>query len=67
MAELTVTASEIMEALKLLNDNGKWITLQQCKVLAKYETYRNKENKTTWTGHFRGVKMEGNIIFPEWE
>lgn len=21
---------------------------------------------TTWTGYFRGVKTDGNIVFPEW-
>ena len=67
MAALTVTASEIMEAVKLLNDTGRWVAFQHCKALAENVAYRNKENKTTWTGHFRGVKTEGNIIFPEWE
>jgi hypothetical protein len=66
MAALTATASEIMEAVKLLNDNGRWITLQQCLAMAKYEMYQNKETETTWTGYFRGVKTEGNIVFPEW-
>jgi len=47
MAELTATVSEIMEVVGGLNDNGRLITLQQCLILAKHETYRNKETTTT--------------------
>jgi len=24
------------------------------------------KKETTWTGYFRGVEKEGNILFPEW-
>jgi len=43
MAALTATVNEIIEAVKLLNDNARWITLQQCLSMAKYEMYQNKE------------------------
>jgi hypothetical protein len=46
---LTATESEVMEAVKLLNDNGKWITLQQCLSLAKYEMYQSKEKQPNIT------------------
>jgi len=78
MAALTATASEIIKAVSILNDSGRWIALQQCMALAENEMYRNKEKQpqaaamggenkeTTWTGYFHGIKQEGNIIFPEW-
>ena len=66
MATLTATVNEITKAAGILNDRGRWITLQQCKALAEHEMYRNEETETTWMGYFRGVKTEGNIVFPEW-
>jgi len=74
----TATEREVIEAVRLLNDNGRWITLQQCLALAEHEMYQNKEKQpqaaamggeykeTTWTGYFRGIGREGNILFPEW-
>ena len=78
MAALTASVNEITKAVSLLNDRRRWITLQQCMALAEHEMYQNKEKQpqavaiggeneeTTWTGYFRGVKTEGNIVFPEW-
>jgi hypothetical protein len=42
---LTATESEIIEAVKLLNGSGRWITLQQCLAMAQYEMYQSKENR----------------------
>jgi len=50
MAELTATASEIMKAVKQLNDNDRWIILQQCLALAKNESYQNKGKQPKSTG-----------------
>jgi predicted glycosyltransferase len=63
MAALTATEGEIMEAVKLLNDNARWITLQQCLALAKYEMYQNKENRPKTIGEFQKA---GNVLYPKW-
>jgi hypothetical protein len=60
---LTATESEIIEVVKLLNDNARWITLQQCLALAEHEMYRNKENYPKATGELKKV---GNVIYPKW-
>jgi len=63
MAALTATVNEIIEAVKLLNDNARWITLQQCLALAEHEIYQNKENRPKTIGEFQKV---GNVIYPKW-
>ena len=63
MAALTATVNEIIEAVKLLNDNARWITLQQCLSLAEHEMYQNKENRPKTIGEFQKV---GNVIYPKW-
>jgi hypothetical protein len=60
---LTATEGEIIEAVKLLNGNARWITLQQCRALAEHEMYRNKENYPKATNEFKKV---GNVIYPKW-
>jgi len=62
--ELTATQNEVEEVVKILNGRGKWLALQTCKALAEQEMYRNKES--AWTGYFKGVEREENIIFPKW-
>jgi len=41
--ELTATVNEITKAASLLNDRGRWVTLQQCMALAQQKIYQNKE------------------------
>jgi Ribonuclease G/E len=60
---LTATESEIIEAVKLLNDKARWLTLQQCLALAEYEMYQNKESLPKALSEFKKV---GNVIYPKW-
>jgi len=62
--ELTATQNEVEKVIKILNERGKWIILETCKALAKHEIYRNYES--AWTGYFKGIEREENIIFPKW-
>jgi len=53
----------------MLNENGKRLALQNCFILSEYETYRAQttdEDQNPWTGYYRSVKREGNIITPVW-
>jgi len=63
--ELTVNKEELEEAIERLNDGGRWITLKQVNALLN-AGYTKQSSSETWTGYYRGVKNEGNIIFPEW-
>jgi hypothetical protein len=63
MAKLTATEGEVIEAVKLLNATGRWVTLQQCLALARDETYRNKERRPKAAGEFQKA---GNVIYPKW-
>jgi len=67
--EKAITEKQIIEAFQMLNENGKRLALQNCFILSEYETYRAQttdEDQNPWTGYYRSVKREGNIITPVW-
>lgn len=63
-----ITEKQIIEAFQMLNENGKRLALQNCFILSEHETYRAEadEDQNPWTGYYRSVKREGNIITPVW-
>jgi len=56
---------ELEEAIKRLSDNGRQTLLTIAKSLLE-NGYAKLPDEVTWTGYFRGIEREGNIIFPEW-
>jgi len=62
---LTASIEELEEAIEKLNDNGRWIALKQVNALLK-AGYTKPSSSETWTGYYRGVKKDRNIVFPEW-
>jgi hypothetical protein len=59
--------NEIAGIFETLNEKGKWIALQQAKALqGAYSKEQEEPASLTRTGDFRGLKWEGNIIYPEW-
>jgi hypothetical protein len=59
--------NEIAEIIEKLNEKGKCIALNQIKAIQEaYPKEPEDPEPLTWTGSFRAVKREDNIIYPEW-
>ena len=67
-AENAITEKQIIEAFQMLNEKGKRLALQNCFIFSEHEIYRAEtgEDQNPWTGYYRSVKREGNIITPVW-
>jgi hypothetical protein len=60
-------AREMVRTIDSLNETGRQIALKQVKVLQTiYPREPEDPESLTWTGSFRAVRREGNIIYPEW-
>jgi hypothetical protein len=63
MAVLTAIEREMLEAFRILNDNGKQLLINLSMATAKYEMYQNKEKQPKAAGKFQKA---GNVIYPKW-
>ena len=68
-AKQAITEKQIIEAFQMLNERGKRLALKNCIIFSEHEDYRateDDEDQNPWTGNYRNVKREGNIITPIW-
>jgi len=61
---LTASIKELEEAIKRLNDGGRWVALKQLNALLD-AGYGEKPISETWTGYYSSVEKDGNIVYPK--